>query len=614
MKHAASCRFRRIGSLCVSVLVLGGAHLSASAVDLEVIPKPAPITQSAEAGRNVAVYYGDILVGADTDGYFEGSLQRRFGSAYLYMDGASAPYRTYKFWSPKYENMSFAADVAISGSHMAITAPRYPVGDTGLTTPAVFVVNKGNSWPQCPVDSATGFVNCEGILEPIIIDDEHFTAANTPVNDFNVAVENGWLVVANAAQSAVLIYRFDRSTGIWSLAKKYVSDSADRAGESVAISGSRVAVGAPDARDGAGEVLIFEWRKSEDDWVTTEISAAGTDMPAQFGRSIDISGGSLAVAAGVSANAWIEGAGTIQFYSAGEGFSWVAEQRFDYPRRPETVAINNHMAVASFTEVTAMPANVITYVQDELNYGGEDVLSWREYGEIAKDQVTSSNQCNNFSPDFFASDVDLFHDRLVLGWRGLPGAGNVCQVGGVVIANFASTGTGVFNALPLEDNAEGAMVWSNSGEFAWLRHSGPTPSTYTGPSGGAGGSEHYYYVETSNTYAFYAGDTAILASGYLDPKNAVLEFDYHMLGTDMGDLFIDFYLWGRWYNSSRDSGIMSIIGSDPANRSADWQSGFLNLDVLHFAGPVKIRFRYVAAGGYNGDVALDNIRLYKSSN
>ncbi|MBN1788387.1 MAG: hypothetical protein JW806_08330 [Sedimentisphaerales bacterium] len=138
-------------------------------------------------------------------------------------------------------------------------------------------------------------------------------------------------------------------------------------------------------------------------------------------------------------------------------------------------------------------------------------------------------------------------------------------------------------------------------DYDWFRNSGPTPSASTGPSSGANGSNWYVYFETSSGYANIAGDTAYLEGPDIEGVNRQLSFYYHMYGAHIGTLYVDVYN-GVW-----NEGVWSISGQqhdypeDPYTRAI--------VDLSGFIGTIRIRFRAVAAGGYQGDIAIDDIEI-----
>ena len=154
------------------------------------------------------------------------------------------------------------------------------------------------------------------------------------------------------------------------------------------------------------------------------------------------------------------------------------------------------------------------------------------------------------------------------------------------------------------DNFETSIGnWSNTitgDSYDWTRDSSGTPSSGTGPDSGAGSSSWYMYLETSNgSGAFNAGDTAILESSSLDGINRLFSFDYHMFGTDIGTLNVDVSVnGGNWIN------VWTITGQQHTSNSAAYSSA--SIDLGAYSGSIKVRFRAIAAGGYRGDIAVDN--------
>ncbi len=146
--------------------------------------------------------------------------------------------------------------------------------------------------------------------------------------------------------------------------------------------------------------------------------------------------------------------------------------------------------------------------------------------------------------------------------------------------------------------------WSNvsSGDNRdWARRSGSTPSSGTGPTGGAKSSSYYVYLETSYGYAYYNGDSAIFLGPVLSDSNIHLNFDYHMFGSNMGTLAVDGYSNGSWTND-----VWVISGQQHSSSASPYSSVNLDLSAYGFS---QLRFRATAIGGYMGDMALDNIEV-----
>lgn len=172
----------------------------------------------------------------------------------------------------------------------------------------------------------------------------------------------------------------------------------------------------------------------------------------------------------------------------------------------------------------------------------------------------------------------------------------------------ATPNDGSIIQLSYADFESGFGTWSNvTGDDTdeWLRDSGLTPTGQslgtTGPNGGANGSTWYVYFETSAGYANSAGETAILESPEIDGLNRVLTFYYHMYGSDIGTLNVDVYD-GTWH-----SGIWSRSGAQHTSTSDPYTQATVDLD--SYSGPIQIRLRAAAAGGYLGDMAIDEIEV-----
>jgi hypothetical protein len=121
------------------------------------------------------------------------------------------------------------------------------------------------------------------------------------------------------------------------------------------------------------------------------------------------------------------------------------------------------------------------------------------------------------------------------------------------------------------DNFElGQGDWSNttSGDNKnWLRHSGSTPSSGTGPNGG-------------NNSSYYS---------------------FHMYGSNIGTLFVDGLSNGTWINN-----LWSLSGQQHSSNGTSYQAADIDLSAYDLS---QLRIRAVAKGGYTGDIAIDDIEI-----
>ncbi|MCP3668906.1 MAG: hypothetical protein GY814_00405, partial [Gammaproteobacteria bacterium] len=186
----------------------------------------------------------------------------------------------------------------------------------------------------------------------------------------------------------------------------------------------------------------------------------------------------------------------------------------------------------------------------------------------------------------------------------------------VEVSDGTNTGSGTItininvndNSLPILISSSDFELdlgdWSNvtSGDNKdWTRDSGGTPSSATGPLTGAGGSSYYMYLETSSGSADAAGDTAILLGPTISGSNIHLQFDYHMYGINTGTLAVDVFTGGGWVNN-----VWSISGQQQFSNSALYESADVDLSAYTVS---QIRFRATAIGGYQGDIAIDNLEV-----
>lgn len=152
------------------------------------------------------------------------------------------------------------------------------------------------------------------------------------------------------------------------------------------------------------------------------------------------------------------------------------------------------------------------------------------------------------------------------------------------------------------DFESGFGDWQNTGSYDWLRKSGATSSSNTGPASASQGS-YYAYMETSSGYAYSNGNTAILESGPINfTGSQTISFKYHMYGSEMGQLSLQVYSYGEWRS------VWTKTGQQHSSTSSAWSSAVVSLS--SFSGSGKLRFTGRAAGGYQGDMAIDNIQLY----
>ena len=158
---------------------------------------------------------------------------------------------------------------------------------------------------------------------------------------------------------------------------------------------------------------------------------------------------------------------------------------------------------------------------------------------------------------------------------------------------------------PPEDSFEaGFVVWSNvSGDdFDWTMQSGGTQSNGTGPSGAYDGS-YYAYTEASNPN--FPGKVAYLDAtlDFSSMTNPLLEFNFHMYGSNMGTLSVDVFD-GIWYND-----VWSRTGQQQGSNGASWSLASVDLSAFAGSGSVTIRFEGVTGISFRSDMAIDLVSV-----
>ena len=140
--------------------------------------------------------------------------------------------------------------------------------------------------------------------------------------------------------------------------------------------------------------------------------------------------------------------------------------------------------------------------------------------------------------------------------------------------------------------------------FEWeITNSGTTGSSNTGALSANSGT-NYFYTEASGAGA---SDTTTLVSPSVDLASLTtpfLEFYYHMFGAQMGTLHVEVYDGTSWTNE------LTLTGQQQATQASPWNQQYIDLST--YSGVIKLRFRAVSNGSYEGDICLDDIAVIES--
>ncbi len=189
-------------------------------------------------------------------------------------------------------------------------------------------------------------------------------------------------------------------------------------------------------------------------------------------------------------------------------------------------------------------------------------------------------------------------------WGGPQAEDRFGNVGG---GNTLCTTT--INSFPYSESFEsGVGEWNqarSSDDFDWIRTSGSTPSSNTGP-GAASSGAYYLYMESSSPN--FSNKRAILYSPCYNITNAsqaTFSFKYHMSGTsNMGSLAVEASLNGTSWTS---------VWSKSGNQGNSWETASINLS-SYLGEKVQLRFNGVTGTTWQGDMAIDEINFSTSGN
>ena len=238
-------------------------------------------------GGSVAVFLETILVGARQGD----SGVADSGSAYVFVYDALAalgtrwPFQAELNASDAAAGDSFGASVSLDGETAVVGA--YGNDDGGSASGSAYVfVRTGTVWAE----------------------EQKLTASDDSAGDefgWSVAVSGDTVVVGahmddnGQGTDAGSVYVYSRADAVWNEQDRIESQNGgngDHFGQSVAISSDAVAVGAPEDGNGEGEVVVFARTGTTWPQILRQ-RAADRDNGDNFGSSVALSGGSLAVGA-----------------------------------------------------------------------------------------------------------------------------------------------------------------------------------------------------------------------------------------------------------------------------------------------------------------------------
>ena len=281
-------------------------------------------------GNSVSVSGNRAIVGAI-------GMRRGAGAAYIYESSSSGWTQAVKLsLGDGVDGDFFGRSVAISGDIAVVGAPNHGHLTDGVSTGKAYVYERDSS----------GSWSRTGVLAPSDGGDRDFFGGSVAVSGSTVVV--GAQNEGETYFGAVYVYG-KNSSGVWSQDQKLVAGDRDRYdnfGRSVAISGDTLVVGANEIVYGAGSAYVF--RKSASSWTqAAKLTASDGAHRDYFGQSVAISGDTLLV--GASRNS--DGVGAVYVYGKNSSGVWSQDQKLVASDRPPgnrfgySVAISGDRAI-----------------------------------------------------------------------------------------------------------------------------------------------------------------------------------------------------------------------------------------------------------------------------
>ncbi|WP_046758687.1 S8 family serine peptidase [Kordia jejudonensis] len=191
-------------------------------------------------------------------------------------------------------------------------------------------------------------------------------------------------------------------------------------------------------------------------------------------------------------------------------------------------------------------------------------------------------------------------------------AGNAAtQVSRTVNVEAASTGncSATVSNFPYNEGFESNDGWTQvtGDDGNWVRTSGSTPSSGTGPTTAAQGTNYLFLEASTNSSPGQIGNnaTAILESDCFDLSgmtSASFSFENHMYGNNVGSLTVQ---------ASTDGSSWANLWSDAGNKGNQWNS--VSVDLSSYAGQtVRLRIVGTTGNGWSSDIAIDDLSVTAS--
>lgn len=166
--------------------------------------------------------------------------------------------------------------------------------------------------------------------------------------------------------------------------------------------------------------------------------------------------------------------------------------------------------------------------------------------------------------------------------------------------------TTTVSSFPYSEGFEANDGWTQLGgdDGNWVRDSGGTPSSNTGPSAAVQGSFYMFLEASTNSSAGQIGNnaTAILESPCFDlgsASGATFSFQHHMYGSNVGSITVQ---------ASNDGATWNNLYSLSSNQGNQWNAVDVDLG-SYVGGDVKVRIVGTTGDGWSSDIAIDDLSV-----
>jgi hypothetical protein len=395
-------------------------------------------------GTSVAISGTTVVIGAPGHAVGANSSQ---GAAYVYvLSGGSFTLVQQELTAPDGASSDqFGTRVALNGNTLVVSAWNRQVGGRTTQGAAYVFTRTGMTWTQqgpdlisgdgatgdnfgsgLAIQGATVVVGADGHGAAYVfglqggtwIQQQELTYSLSSFLGESVAIDGNTIVVGasdtmfggNTSQGIAVIFTLQASS--WTVLQDITSQdggASDNFGSSVAISGSTILVGAPghfvNGNLGQGSAYVF--RNNGADWVQTqEFASQFGEAGDSFGRSVASSGDTVVVGA----------PGSLGDSSLSQGaayFSLTGQQEVSTPIVAPNAAFGSSVAIDGATAVIGAKQNSSSpgaaYIFDQ-NFG-----FWSERQEISP--------LDSSAGDAFGASVAISGDTIVVGAPNRTGGG-----------------------------------------------------------------------------------------------------------------------------------------------------------------------------------------------